>query len=179
MSAAPVLIPEAAHRMRSVLATTGLSGRGLAALLHALPAAVFLCAEDGRILAANLSARRVWSEASWLPSGGDDWLEALPAWVATVDLRLEDGSDVVLLVPDASRIPLEDAPMAPWAVHWQLPPRHARVALLVARGLSDREIAECLDLSWSTARTYAGQVLKLSGVSSRTELAHAMGLLVR
>lgn len=61
----------------------------------------------------------------------------------------------------------------PWAARWRLAPRHARVAALVMRGLSDKEIARETGLSFTTVRTYVKAVLRAAGVHNRVELLRA------
>jgi DNA-binding NarL/FixJ family response regulator len=56
-----------------------------------------------------------------------------------------------------------------------LTPRQVEVALLMARGLSDREIATLLEISWHTVRRHTEWVLSKIGVHSRNALA--LGLL--
>ncbi len=51
-----------------------------------------------------------------------------------------------------------------------LPPSLARVGHLMARGLSDKEIAAELDLPLATARTYAQRVLRRLRLRDRREL---------
>ena len=40
----------------------------------------------------------------------------------------------------------------------------------MARGASDKEIAQELGLSWHTVRTYARQIHRLTGIERRAEL---------
>ena len=54
---------------------------------------------------------------------------------------------------------------------FDLTPREAEVALLLAEGLTDAEIAEGLFISVHTARRHSGQVLKKLDVSSRAAVA--------
>lgn len=51
-----------------------------------------------------------------------------------------------------------------------LPPALARVADLLVEGLADKEIAQQLDLSLSTARTYVARVYRRLGVHGRGQL---------
>ncbi|HEY8428466.1 MAG TPA: LuxR C-terminal-related transcriptional regulator [Sandaracinaceae bacterium] len=51
-----------------------------------------------------------------------------------------------------------------------LPPSLRRVGELMARGLSDKEIANVLDLPVTTARTYAQRVLTRLGLDDRRKL---------
>lgn len=52
--------------------------------------------------------------------------------------------------------------------------RQAEVALLLARGYSDKAVARRLDVSWHTARTHARNVLEKLELSSRAEVAVAL-----
>ncbi|CRK61807.1 putative transcriptional regulator [Alloactinosynnema sp. L-07] len=52
--------------------------------------------------------------------------------------------------------------------------QETRVALLVARGLTNREVAAALFLSPKTVEHHLGAVLRKRGLRSRTELAHAV-----
>ncbi len=52
-----------------------------------------------------------------------------------------------------------------------LTPRQREVALLVARGLTNRQVAAELTLSEHTVATHVREILKKLGLQSRTELA--------
>lgn len=56
----------------------------------------------------------------------------------------------------------------------ELTDRERDVAALVARGLTDREIANTLKISFSTVRTHLNRVLEKLGCASRVELAGLM-----
>lgn len=159
---------------------TACSGSSLVELLDALPTPVFVVERArGELVHANPAAGRVWGpRPDWLLETGRRWARQLPEWVRRVPLPPES-EGLALLIPSPWKIPLEQAELAPWAVHWELCPRHARVAMLISKGHTDREIGEALGVSWSTARTYAGQVLRAADVRRRTELMHAMCRLQR
>jgi len=53
----------------------------------------------------------------------------------------------------------------------QLTPRETQVAQLVARGLTNRQIAETLVLSERTAENHVQHILTKLGFSNRTQLA--------
>jgi DNA-binding NarL/FixJ family response regulator len=57
---------------------------------------------------------------------------------------------------------------------WKCAPRYRRVALLLVRGLSDKEIAAHTGLTLSTVRTYVKHVYKFAGVHGRVELVCLM-----
>lgn len=52
-----------------------------------------------------------------------------------------------------------------------LTPRESEVAVLIASGLTDRQIAERLTVSWHTARTHSERALRKLGASTRAEVA--------
>lgn len=54
---------------------------------------------------------------------------------------------------------------------WQLAPRHWEVAMLVAEGMSNREIAQRLSISDDTVKKYVSAVLEALRCSSRTQAA--------
>jgi DNA-binding CsgD family transcriptional regulator len=58
--------------------------------------------------------------------------------------------------------------------HVPLTSRETRVALLVAKGMTDKEVAASLFLSPRTVEHHLGAVLRKRGLRSRTELAHAL-----
>jgi DNA-binding NarL/FixJ family response regulator len=59
----------------------------------------------------------------------------------------------------------------------QLSPRELEVLRLIARGLSNREIAQALVISEKTVKTHASSILSKLGLASRTQAAlHAMRL---
>jgi DNA-binding CsgD family transcriptional regulator len=60
-----------------------------------------------------------------------------------------------------------------WARAWQLPPRLARLAVLLMAGISPRSIGERLGLSIRTVRTYTEELLARAGLHSRNELGPA------
>lgn len=69
---------------------------------------------------------------------------------------------------------LRDAPESPWARRLGLPPRLARVAACVCRGLSDKQTAATLRLRADTVRTYVKHVYRSLAVRSRVELSLAL-----
>jgi DNA-binding NarL/FixJ family response regulator len=54
--------------------------------------------------------------------------------------------------------------------------QETRVALLVAQGLTNREVAAALFLSPKTVEHHVGAVLRKRGLRSRTELARALAV---
>lgn len=62
-----------------------------------------------------------------------------------------------------------------WLADWGLSPRESEVTQLVARGFSNPEIAQLLRVSPHTIRNQLVSIFRKAGVSSRAELAFAMG----
>jgi DNA-binding CsgD family transcriptional regulator len=56
----------------------------------------------------------------------------------------------------------------------ELTPQEAQVALLVARGATNREVGAALFLSPKTIEAHLGRIYRKLGVRSRTELAHLL-----
>ena len=59
--------------------------------------------------------------------------------------------------------------------HHDLTPREAEIAALLARRLTDREIAETLVISPRTVTTHVAAILGKLGVTSRREVTGALG----
>lgn len=76
---------------------------------------------------------------------------------------------LVLVVVERTRRALPDAEMV--RRRFGLTPRESEVALLIASGLTDRQIAERLTVSWHTARTHSERALQKLGASTRAEVA--------
>lgn len=81
-------------------------------------------------------------------------------------VSLEDGSVLVAFLRDNST-----EPRLPGRLRQRLSAREADVALLVAAGLRDAEIAERLNLSVHTVKGYLRETFRKTGVRSRVELA--------
>lgn len=97
---------------------------------------------------------------------------SLGRWSASLSVPVRiDGRRFLLCVPSlclrlaAGPVRMADRP----PILDQLAPRYARVAELLLLGLSDKEIAAQLALSYNTVRTYVRVVLKRAGVHSRAE----------
>ena len=88
---------------------------------------------------------------------------------AFFDLSLMADPGVLVIVERTSPLP----PPAALQRHFGLTPREAEVALLMAQGLPDREVADKLVISPHTARRHAEKVLKKMGLSSRAGVALA------
>ncbi|HEY0463284.1 MAG TPA: LuxR C-terminal-related transcriptional regulator, partial [Polyangiaceae bacterium] len=157
-----------------------LAGRaaGLEQLIDSNLRPTFLLGRNARIIAENGAGR------AWLMEDRDQVLRLLGD-LGTGGNR--SGVDVMsvnarsfgqpLTLATLSR-PVARAHPSPSPSHAynarKLPPRLRRVALAVARGLTDKEVAGALGLSVSTVRTYVRQLYGLLGVHNRVQLASAI-----
>lgn len=120
----------------------------------------------GTILHANEAARRAYPDApTWL---GRVVSDASRASVPDCRIMPLDGDrEIYLVIPSGSLRPDSAPPPAT-----ELPPSLERIALLLVRGSTDKEIAHELDLPVTTVRTYVTRIYRRLGVSSRAQLAH-------
>ncbi len=141
------------HAFVRSLAIVGLAPLGEGTLADALDAsseAAFVLHED-RVVFANAVARATF--------------RSLPAWLHTVELSAR--ARVTPLVSGGCALTL----VLPRGVSTDaLPPSLLRTAELLARGLSDKEIAAELALSHATVRTYVTRIYERLGISDRREL---------
>ena len=144
-------------------------------LLDAVQQPIFVLNRAGDIVHANLSAEICYQQPPpWL-SRCTSALGAAraPASVQRLALGPINGVRYTAVVIDPLAFDIKDAAEAPWARHWRLAPRHARVAACLLSGHSDKETAAALELSVNSARTYVQQVFHLAGVHNRTDLLRA------
>ena len=91
---------------------------------------------------------------------------------------LRGGLDASVLGSPGALVAVERTSVLPPPGHLRarfgLTPRETEVAGLMAQGFADKEVAELLFISPSTARRHAERVLKKVGVSSRAGLAYAL-----
>jgi len=87
------------------------------------------------------------------------------AWPPLVSFQAPDGQTFLLRCP----VKTLDA-TAPTRA---LPPRLAKIARLVIDGLTDKQIAARVGLTFSTVRTYVRQIYRRMGVHNRVALVHA------
>jgi len=69
------------------------------------------------------------------------------------------------------RTALSGTPATPAGEPAKLSPREAAVAELAAKGLADKQIAQCLNVSFGTVRTHLDNAFAKLGVRNRTQLA--------
>ncbi len=125
-----------------------------------------LLAYDGRphpgadLLVDPLGAgTRTWQERV-VTAGGEVTVEQVPGWGVLVRADLP-------YQPTGAQAPSEPPPPVPARDH-PLTPRERETLALLARGLSDRQIAEALVLSRKTVEKHVGAVLRKTGTTSRT-----------
>jgi non-specific serine/threonine protein kinase len=80
-----------------------------------------------------------------------------------IEYALSDEEEPPMLVPEQQQSPDERTE--------RLTRREREVALLVARGLTNRQIAEELSVSRSTANNHVARILRKLGLRSRTQIA--------
>ena len=95
-------------------------------------------------------------------------LEAARREFVTMDLTFWAERAAQELASTGERVQARDATREP------LTSQETRVALLVAQGLKNREVAAALFLSPKTVERHLGAVLRKRGLRSRTELARAL-----
>jgi non-specific serine/threonine protein kinase len=81
------------------------------------------------------------------------------------------GRDATLDEAIAIALSREDAPTAARGSHDLVTPREMQVARLLARGFSNRRIAEALVISQETAAVHVKHILAKLGFSSRAQIA--------
>ena len=145
---------------------------------HPHPAFIFAC--DGRELHRNAAARRLLSSVR--QSAAEDLLSlvrraasrgpATTVWqgkaVTVVRARPEVQGAAHVLVQLTPAGP--DTTAESIAARWRLSAREAEIGVLLARRLSDKEIAETLGISVWTVRAHVRHIFAKVGVSTRSEL---------
>lgn len=140
-------------------------GQALRTALDLFEQPAFLCSPDGEVRYANQAARRRWRQPP--PS-----LEQVHP-----DGAAGDGHRPrrVALADDLELVVLPAGAHAPCRLG-TLPPSLARVAELVAAGLTDQEVADRMGLTHKTVRTYVSRIYRRLGVSNRVMLTRLLVL---
>lgn len=149
----------------------------------ALPLPCALFRGDGHCLHANPPATALLRADA---AAGNSLRHALATFALTGALADQQGSYSFsrLIVHDAAARPLVAVllhPASPAPINadslrqrFRLSPREAQVALLAAKGLTDRDLAQVLGIGFATVRTHLDAALRKTGASNRAELAHAL-----
>ena len=127
-------------------------------ILDALPDAALLIDGRGRVLFANQRARLSISTLAGVVARPD----AIPRAFASVTQIDLEGRSAWLVLPRRQ----EGGPDAS-----ELPPALREIALLCARGLTDKEIAAATGRPLATVRTYVERALRAVGAHTRAELS--------
>ena len=90
----------------------------------------------------------------------------IKGWPPLATVRTPDELTFVLRCPTRTAVTTAPPTRA-------LPPRLAKVASLVINGLTDKQIAQRIGLTFSTVRTYVRQLYRRLGVHNRVGLVHA------
>jgi DNA-binding CsgD family transcriptional regulator len=137
------------------------------ALLEAIEVTAYIHTPDRSLYRSQLTAARARldDEAAW---------EA--AWAQGRAMTPEEATRYALLEeeerhpPPTTPVPVPEQPPADELME-RLTRREQEIALLVARGLTNRQIAEELSISEHTVATHVGKILKKLGLHSRSQIA--------
>ncbi len=147
-----------------------ISSSSLLKVIGAFREPAFLVVEGGIVVFANDSAREVYdSPPEWLASVPNATRSASVRRIATscrIDLR---DRKMWLVLPKTPRVLSELDGSRPGILK-ALPPSLERVARLIILGFSDKEIAECTNLTVSSVRTYTGRIYRRLRINGRQEL---------
>jgi DNA-binding CsgD family transcriptional regulator len=176
---------------RLALAELESKARGLDIALRLLPVAAIVLDGDGNLLSANESARALFGgpaiplgvidvarlairqgteHAAALaphPDGESRRLRIVPAQVYAGGASADDPAVVFLVQGDG--VSPAASPEA-LAKRFGLTAREGRVASLIARGMTNREIAEELGVSVETIRSHVARIFDKADVNSRSAL---------
>ncbi len=159
------------YLLRRKLDTAPIKGGQLGPILDLLDQPAFLVSGRGSVVFQNSSARLVFPRLpDWMSAAGKDpeaeWTTNL-ARVQRVDL---EGRSLYLVLPCEALCPVH-LPDNTKALINALPASLCRVAELLAKGLTEKDVATQTDLSLATVRTYTSRIYRRLGVHTRLELA--------
>jgi DNA-binding CsgD family transcriptional regulator len=171
---------------RRTIDDLGTNTKALAVALDLLPVAALVMDAAGRYLTSNAAARSLFggaaipsavleAAAKGLAAGTERTvtaivrpdgalLRAVPADVAAAGIGAGAGPSVVFLVPVGGAIDVRTGPLA---ARYGLSPMQTKVVTLVARGLTNKEVAGKLDLSSETVKKHLDAVFQRTGVNTR------------
>ena len=140
--------------------------------LQALPFPAAIVSTDGRVAFTNERAQRDPDLLGIASLGSIDGAPDNAAGVFRMPGPVLEGtrpSQIFIALGDEQAIDIESA-----AASFKLTPRQTEVARMMLRGLTDKQIAQSLDISLHTARRHAETVLDRLGVSSRASVLLAL-----
>ena len=137
----------------------------LITLIDELRTPAFVVSAKGTVLYANRLAQLSYH-------GTPEWVsqacrESPQPWCKRIRVCAGSEAAYVCIPHD----PVQVERLGLWvAEQWALPPRLALTAAKIIAGLSDRELAESMGITCSTARTYVRNVFKHVGIKGRSAL---------
>jgi DNA-binding CsgD family transcriptional regulator len=134
----------------------------LAKLVDAFDAPAWVLDAKSRVVHASVGARRSRQDPPSAKESNDGGLRVIPITLDGEACRVVIASPKTLAASDATRN--------------ELPPSLQRIAELVVRGLSNRDIAEQTGRSLATVRVYVARIYRHLGVRGRVDLARAARL---
>jgi DNA-binding CsgD family transcriptional regulator len=146
----------------------GLADPALVAAIQHIATPAFVVAGSGRIVAAN-SPGRVWLASQ--PSGGRALARPGGPDPACFEVTPSGRARTFLAVLRVSQA-VTGTVSAP--VHWCLTPREREVLALIARGLSNQQIACALACTLRTVEHHVSNILRKAQVDNRTALIVAL-----
>lgn len=144
----------------------------LANVIEAFPSPAYIVTTRGCVIGANTAATATFHRPPrWLSTVIRSPELATTKKICSIHGVNAAGIPLWIVRPNADVIRVLGAPGSR-AIIEALPVSLVVVAELALCGLSDRQIAECSDLSVASTRTYTVRMLRKLGCSSRTELIH-------
>ena len=144
------------------------AGGSFAALVEAFPAAAFVVRGDGRIEHANAAARARLGADAALPQALAAAVAGRPAPEVRVYPLSPGGAALVVLASDSpGRVEARVRDLAP---AWSLTQRQQQVAMLIARGRTNKDIAVALGCTERGIEYHVTNLLDRTGCRSRSEL---------
>lgn len=159
----PASVPPVALRRDSRSARV----RELTVLVDLFDQPAFVVTAGGKVMHANPAAvQRFGAPPPWVSRAVTCELASLPPMFRLAAFEADDGL-VYVLAPDDRAAPVDGLDRR---LRVPLPPSLRLVAEALARGLSDKEIAQETGRTLATVRTYVRRVYRKLEVSSRAEL---------
>jgi non-specific serine/threonine protein kinase len=176
LSAASGEVSNVAYCLQGLAASAASEGRqaraarlwGAAeALLEKIEAAAYIYAPDPSVYQDQVSAARAQiDEEAWEAAWAKGRTMALEQVVEYALLEVEEEHE-----PPPDLFPVPEQQQPPDKPLERLTPREQEIALLVARGLTNRQIAQELSISERTVENHITNILKRQGFSSRARIA--------